>query len=481
MPLLYRLGARAVALLSLLCAAGGAQAQTSVSAEYTALCVSSTTLSADLQAACDAARVQLVQDLTRRSGVSTAASAQALQQSATMARIDQLTALRTAIAPNSATLAAIRATTVTVPSMEASVHAGAVQALAEGAKLSAARVKERITNSSCSVLVHDAALASIVRNRKAADGAVDLLSDKVERQSKLISAAIETAPKRPSRGGQDPRLFGFGESLPALAAGVSLVTDIVGNVSALVASFRPVVGSDSGTLTAAMDKHAAAALIAALVADGVGVTDFSSVINLQPQTDANSLRGRLTKLAQATRTLLDKSLELNKVDFSTPAADSPTVPRFRPSPFAGGPAPADKPADKPGDRAAANLAQMKAQAKTLIDEAQLLIKASDELRQSTLSDTPATGDKPAVLAPINDFDRLDALLAESRSCLYTLKLEPAVGLFDRFGKQRAFGSPDFSARAVVTMPWLLTDRNGRVVAGGNLLADSQWQPFGPAK
>lgn len=472
----------AMALTVAMCSAGQAQAQTpSFSAEYTTLCVSSTALPTELQASCDAARVQLVQDLLRRSGTSVDASNQAVRLSTTSAYISQLTALRSALLPNSATLAAIRPTTVTLPEMDASVHASAVQALNEGARASAVRVKEKITGNSCSVLVHDTTLSSIVRNRKAADGAVELLTDKVERQTKLIADAIASAPKRPGRGSQDPRFFGLVESLPAIAAGVSLITDIVGNVSALVAAFRPVVSGDSGTLTAAMDKHAATALMAALAADGVGVTDFSSVINLQPQTDASSLRGRLSKLTLATRQLFDKSLELNKIDFSTPAADSPTVPGFSLLGQEKKSKKAEKAADTPPAKPDDNSARLKARAKTLLDEAQVLIKASDDLRQSILSDTPATTDKPAVPAPINDFDRLDALLSESRGCLYTLKIEPVVGLFDRFGKQRAFGSPDFSARAVVTMPWLLTDRNGRVVAGGNLLADSQWQPFGPSK
>lgn len=435
----------------------------SLSPDISSICSGSATVTLELQDACNATKLAILKNVTQQSTNSVEQSSLLAQSSLTTAYIAQLTNLRAAMAPNSATLAAIRPGTVTTPDMDATIFADLVAATTVGANKEAAQVARLLPDKTCSVMLHDASVSSIIRNRKSAEAAVTLLTEGIERH-----LANMRALEPPTRSNNLPgrvnngfiERFAFSTALPA----ISLALDVVSNASALIASFRPTISSDSTTVTAAFDKVASTAFVASLVSNGVGVVTLDGI--QAPASTEGGLRSQIGGLTKVTKDLVDLTLKVSKYEYSAPDA----------------PAGAFETDKKKAAEAQAVAKKNNDTRQTLVTDAKKLLDASDNLRKSVLIDTPSAGDgKPLVPAPIHDFDRLDAFFAQGKACMYTLKIDRAEGLADRFAKQRAFGSPEFSSRAVGTLPWMLTNASGRIVGAGNILADSGWRSFGPPK
>jgi hypothetical protein len=442
----------------------GVRAQ-SLSVDYSTLCAGSVTLSleiSEIQDACRAARLALIRNVAQQSGNVVDQTSLATQSSLTTAYIDQLSKLRAAIAPNTSTLAAIRAGSVTTPDMDATIYAELMAATSQ-ASAEAAKTMQAATKQCSAVLLHDSTLSSIIRNRKTAIAATELLNEAVGRQIQTLV----TVPPPPRFGvaaidfTEKSNLLG---AISGAIAPATLLLDLIGNTSALIASFRPTVSSDSVTVTANYEKRAAIAFTSALLANNISTISFDSVLASGPSTASDTLRIKIDALTKSTRQLFDDTLKVSQYNYTVNDA-----------------LPGASEAEKKRVAEAQAAAKKNNEARQkIVDDARKLLEASDALRRSILTDTTGADGKLLTQAPIHDFNRLDALIQSGGGNLCTLKFEPADGIADRFAKQRAFGSPEFHARAVGTMPWRLLDSAGRMLAGGNLVADSGWKLFGPS-
>lgn len=442
-------------------ACSGLQAQ-NLSQEITSLCSGSVTMSLAIQDACATARVNLIRHLSTDAIQQASLSA---QSSLTTAHIDQLTKLRTAIAPNTTTLAAIRPGTVTTPDMDASVYLQLINATAEAAANAVKNAAEKNPQlKTCTkVLLHDSALSSIIRSHKTAQSGVKLLLEGIDQQTKLLARFQKPERPSPPAGGLEAPLSP--KSAPAVIGAATLAFDLVANTSALIASFRPVISSDSVTVTANFESRAAMALVSSFRTEGFNIVNFDGILANSPTRDSESLRTKLNTLKDQTTSLFDRTLVVSSYDYSV--NDTPVI---------GG-----KPTAEKVD-AAKKIAAEKMTAQTSqLNNARKFIESSDKFQRSILTDTLTDDGKLLTNAPIHNFDRLELLQQSlaSNDKLCTLKIDRADGIADRFSKQHAFGSPDHYARAVGTMPWQLLGPDGQMIAGGNLVADSGWKPFGP--
>jgi hypothetical protein len=433
-------------------------------ADITTICSGSATVTVEIQDACNAARLAVLKNVAQISTNAVEQSTLLAQSSLTTAHIAQLASLRAAMVPNSTTLAAIRPGTVTTPDMDATIYAELVTATKVAAAKEAEQVVGLLRGKICSVMLHDSSVSSVIRNQKNAKATVSLLSEGIDRHISNMRALEIPMPQGGLFGrdslGINLQRFSITASLPA----ISLALDVVSNASALIASFRPTVSSDSSTVTAAFDKLASTAFIASVVSNDVSVVTLDGILALAPAEDG--LRLQINGLTKLTKDLVDLTLKVSKYDYSAPDVQAGAL----------------EPEKKKAAEAQAIAKKNNETRQALVNDAKKLLDASDNLRRGLLTDTPSTGDgKPLTPAPIHDFDRLDALFSQGQTCLYTLKIDKAEGMADRFAKQHAFGSPDYSARVVGTLPWMLMNSSGRIVGAGNILVDSGWRPFGPAK
>lgn len=486
-------------------AAGGAGAQgtTSLTAAISTLCGSGT-LTDELAAKCNAAKVIALDHAlqTSASGVAglDASSSAQTSLSATAAIKAQVELLNTILKTDSATLAQIRPTTVTVPDMEAEalaafstgMRAAALGAAADITKtfVAAASSKAFCPNTSSgakrnpALVLLNQDIGDLRRNYFQAKDATKIVREQVEKFSALLDYFEDPAITAKKAAGKPAEVAETGPSLKSfttVVGGAGLLLDLFGKGAALAASFRPAISSNSATITGEIHAVAQTSLVSALANAGSPVVYSETLLAVDPDYGQDSLRYELEQMRGDITTLRAKALKIANFDYV--AAAGRAALDIRSTDDNGKKLTEAQLADerkRERDRLVALGTAKQGQLTKTLAELTVLTKAGDDLNTMIFTGIPAKDALAASQPLITGFDKWEAMQLAGR-CVFALTTKATSAKVDKYVKQSAFGSAKYHFKVTGAMPWLLTSERGEVLSAGVMTTSAEWDQFGPKK
>jgi len=490
-------------LASLTCCVGASAEDTTLSSVISSLCSGSATMTPELSAKCDAAKMSAL-DQAIRASVAGPTSAQ-VSTADTAALKAQADLIKSTMAIDPAALAAIKPSSVNLPDMTAVALASLHQGLQESARGAAAAISRKLVDAHTNFAVCPVGpngprpLALVFVNqelgdlRKAYFQALDStgsLRDNIRNASSLLAgfqAPIEVYPPAPPEAGKivsptqrdtdGPEQTSF----TAAVAGAGLVLDLVGKGAALAASFRPVHTSSSSAVTGDLQVIAQTALIGELAGLGYHVIHTDAIVAPAPKAEPGNLRHELRGLRMDTFQLRQLAAKLSEYDYVSAAnVTKITVAKIG----------ADgKPLSKTDQQTQEQVerARLVAEAKirqTLLNKTvegiSTLTNAAEDLNTAVFSGYPAKDQTPATPPLITAYDKWEKAQLSDR-CVVTLNMKSGTAQVDKLAVQSAFGSPKYHYKVTGVQPWMLAGERGEVLVAGTMITAAGWERFGPPK
>jgi hypothetical protein len=430
---------------------------------YSDVCsTTATTADPDRKARCEAAQNSFLDNYIQNLANQQAAYTVNSQNSATAAYFDTLTKIRTAMQPNTGTLATIKAQSRTVPDMEATAQAELARNASEQMRTAASKLaSERLrctANTERVILTNASSLQDTMRSYSAAKSALELMQDQVD--AVLAEARNLPVPRKLTDTTETFRVPGGAAS--ALTS-IGLALDLVTNIAAVAAAFKPVITSTSNTLTDAPLTVAHEAYIEGLISKSFTVVDVKEVLPLPHASSeirkaSSQLLSKINELQLQTAKIAQYTYEAPKPTASTPSGTSTT------------------------STASPKISPQQEYRDTVANAAKQIINSAQQLRARIFTDTQPSGSStqatPALIKSFDQLEALDLMSAKSGACYFTLRFEPQTPIYDAYGKEGVFSSK-YKTRVYGSTKVQITHISGRIMVNDSVLVDSGWVNFGP--